>query len=119
MEHHNFNFQKYEQYNITQQEFFQFPYPNGLYVGDIIIILPIDTQYLKPGDVILYTGTSLYKGEYIFHRIVGYNNSNFIIMGDNNPGPIIFEGENNMNPNRIIGIGILRIPLLGYIKLLI
>jgi signal peptidase I len=119
MEHHNFNFQKYEQYNITQQEFFQFPYPNGLYVGDIVIILPIDTQYLKLGDLILYKGTSLYKGEYIFHRVVGYNNGNFIIMGDNNPGPIIFEGENNMDPNRIIGIGILRIPLLGYIKLLI
>ncbi|MFZ8801165.1 MAG: S24/S26 family peptidase [Candidatus Nanopusillus sp.] len=120
MEHHNFNFQKYEQYNITQQEFFQFPYPNGLYVGDIVMILPIDTQYLKPGDVILYIGTSLYKGEYIFHRIVGYNNNgNFIIMGDNNLGPIIFEDENNMDPNRIIGIGILRIPLLGYIKLLI
>ena len=29
------------------------------------------------------------------------------------------EGENNMDPNRIIGVGILRIPLLGYIKLLI
>jgi hypothetical protein len=40
-------------------------------------------------------------------------------MGDDNPGPIIFEGENNMDPNRIIGVGILRIPLLGYIKLLI
>jgi hypothetical protein len=119
MEHYYFNFQKYSQYNITQKEFSQFPYPNGLYAGDIIIILPINTQYLEIGDVILYKGISLYKNEDIFHRIVGYNNSNFIIMGDNNPGPIIFEGENDMNPNRIIGIGILRIPLLGYIKLLI
>ena len=119
MEHYYFNFQKYAQYNITQQEFSQFPYPNGLYAGDIIIILPINTQYLEIGDVILYKGISLYKNEDIFHRIVSYNNSNFIIMGDNNPGPLIFEGENDMNPNRIIGMGILRIPLLGYIKLLI
>ncbi|BBL45575.1 signal peptidase [Nanobdella aerobiophila] len=119
MEHTYFNIKKYSTYNITINNFTEFPYPNGLYIGDIVIILPINTQYLQIGDMILYKGISIYSGEDIFHRIIGYNNTNFIIMGDNNPGPIVFENENDMPPNRIVGTGILRIPFLGYIKILI
>ncbi|MGC9133323.1 MAG: hypothetical protein ACP5GJ_02890 [Nanopusillaceae archaeon] len=119
MEHSYFSISKYSQYNITLNQFYSFPYPNGLYVGDVIIIFPINQNYLRIGDVILYKGINIFRNEDIFHRIIGYNNTNFIIMGDNNPGPIIFEDEEDMPPDRILGIGILRIPFLGYIKLLI
>lgn len=119
MEHTNFYISKYKPYNITINDFYHFPYPNGLYIGDMMIIFPINTEYLEKGDVILYKGISIFKGEDIFHRIIGYNGTNFIIMGDNNPGPIYIEDEEDMPPSRIIGVGILRIPFLGYIKLLI
>ncbi|MGC9079457.1 MAG: hypothetical protein ACP5G1_01830 [Nanopusillaceae archaeon] len=118
MEHKYFYPEKYLKYNITLQNFSTFPYPNGLYVGDVMIILPIDPKYINVGDVVLYKGMYKYK-EDIFHRVVGINNNSFIIIGDNNPGPIVEEYENNMPPERILGVGILRIPFIGIIKTLI
>lgn len=111
MEHTAFNCLKYERFNITCQEFEHFPFSNGINVGSIVIILPVNLNNLKVGDVVLYK----YDGIYILHRIVKIENESgkliFCVMGDNNPGPLPFECPLQ---GKIIGEAVLDIPYLGY-----
>jgi signal peptidase I len=116
MEHTYFSIEKYKPYNITLQEFEGWPFPNGINRGDIVIILPVSDPLvdIRVGDVVLYKGV---YGRPIMHRVIKkVDDKCFVIMGDNNPGPLVYEGETCMPPRRIIGKVVFRIPYLGLPK---
>lgn len=114
----------YESKNITEEKFKKFIFENGFNKGDIIILYRANSDKLKVGDVITFN--SLDKNTYpIIHRIIEINqiNTTYIYQtkGDNNARQIFVEGhldEYNIKENDLVGKGILKIPYLGYVKLI-
>ena len=99
----------YAEYNITKEQFQQFPLENGIEQGDLIILK--NNKNLKIGDILIF------KSEYgeIIHRLVTINNDNgtitYTTKGDNNKG--ILDQEKNIVEQDIIGRSWFSIPYLG------
>ncbi len=119
MQHDNFNYEKYAKLNIAPEKIQSWPFPNGINKGDMVIILPTNPYSIKPGTVILYNSRLFNKP--ILHRVVKVVNESeevyYIVMGDNNPGPT--PEEWHITPDQIIGKVVLRIPYLGYPKVIL
>jgi len=79
---------QYDKFNITKEQFKEFPASNGFDVGDMPIIRGVD-EY-KVGDVIVYSTSRVSVP--IIHRIVKINEDNsYQTKGDNNPGQNPYE----------------------------
>src|SRR3989344_6081230 len=120
MEHNKQNFDNwwskqgswYEQQNIRKEVFSRFPFKNGFSKGDIMILT--GTKNLKRGDVIVFirNGGSQIP---VIHRIVEIQKDGLLVYatkGDNN---------NDRDPwkvDAVLGKAVLRIPYLGYVKIL-
>jgi len=119
MEHTYFNYEKYLKYNISEEEIKTWPFNGGINKGDVVIIFPVKNPIkdIQEGDVVLYIGVDKKP---IMHRVIKIINTSdsscFVIMGDNNPAPIYYQGESCMPPDRIIGKVVFRIPYLGMPK---
>jgi hypothetical protein len=104
----------YEQNNISKQEFEKFPLKNGFNTGDIIVLLGKYPGKIQVGNVIVFQGN---RPDPIIHRVVEKNNKEggfyFSTKGDHNPTSDPYK----VKGNNIIGKAVLRIPLLGYIKI--
>lgn len=98
----------YEKNNLTKEQFKKFRFKNGFNKGDIMILF--GSKKIKVGDVIVYTGFSPYP---IIHRVVRIDQDSYFIMkGDHN---------SDKDPSLVkesVGKAVIRIPLLGYIKIL-
>ena len=110
----------YEERGITNTEFKKFPFPNGFNKGDVIILWRAHPENLQIGDVLIFQGT---RPQPIIHRIVDINTKNnqpvYQTKGDHNQDSIEGDfGELEISQNRIFGQGILRIPYLGWLKIL-
>lgn len=107
MEHSDFEdyyfYDYYQGMNYTLEEVENFPYSNGLYVGDVI--LAKKTNDYQVGDVIVFT--SDYYPNKLVHRVAGVNP--IITKGDNNPASYDFD----THVREVIGEVVLRIPLIG------
>lgn len=119
----------YEQnLNISQEEFKNFKYSNGMNRGDVIIVYGKNPEDIKLGDVVLFKGQdkvtledgseeSLFFIQYgpIIHRVIDIEETNgtfyFTTKGDNNPA--IMQKETNIPQEDIIGVAVVRIPYLG------
>ncbi len=101
----------YSQLEITKEEFQTYPLTNGFNKGDLIIL--IRPSNLKKGDVIVFKGE---PSEPIIHRIVKADDGTYQTKGDHNLGSR--QDELNITPNLILGKAALRVPLLGWFKLL-
>ncbi len=116
---HNLNFENwwssnnqfYESLNITKEEFLTYRFKNGFNKGDIIILT--GAKDIKRGDVLVYLSSQ--HSNPIIHRAVIINDK-ISTKGDNVAG--IQEFEKNISRNSIVGRGLVKIPLLGYIKLI-
>jgi hypothetical protein len=97
----------YETQNISKNKFESFPFTDGLEVGDMIIVL--NTNDFKVGDIIIFDTD--FRKYPIIHRIYA-DGSKILTKGDNNSGPDSFE------KTKIHGKAILKIPLLGWVKIL-
>ncbi|MEM5815108.1 MAG: signal peptidase I [Candidatus Aenigmatarchaeota archaeon] len=106
--------ESYKAFNITKEIFLKFPFKNGMEVGDVIVVKK-EKNY-KLGDVIVYQPTG---GKYpIIHRIVKINeDGSFQTKGDRNNGQ--FNYEKRINYSQIYGKAILRIPLIGWPRVLV
>lgn len=109
---------KYSAFNVTESEFRDFEFTDGLNKGDILLVIGANPDKLKIGDVIIYNAGN---GNPIIHRIIKITNSSsgleFSTIGDNNNGQIYFE--NGIKPSQIIGKPIWKIgPYLGWVKLI-
>jgi len=133
---HNMNFEAWWQENkdwymkngINKEDFETFSLKNGFDKGDIMILVGIGTEDITVGDVIVFRSSrDNPRSDPIIHRVVNKNKTKiFILMtkGDNNPNPI--NGctgnsclyENDIREEQIIGKAVIRVPLLGYIKIL-
>ena len=102
----------YDQLKISKSQFREFPLNNGFNKGDIMILY--SKNNLKQGDVIVFNGLT---SDPIIHRIVIFNPDGTITTkGDNNQG--IRPDEARITKNNIIGKAIIRIPYLGWFKIL-
>ncbi|MBI2656458.1 signal peptidase I [Candidatus Woesearchaeota archaeon] len=109
--------------NIKKQQFGSFPLKNGFDKGDIMVLKGKKAENIAVGDVVVFWSA---KKDPIIHRVVKKWQENstyyFQTKGDNyktNPASInnLFLNETKISENYIVGNAVLRIPLLGYIKI--
>ncbi len=110
----------YEQKGITQEQFKAFPFKNGFNKGDVIILWKANKANLEVGDILVFRGN---RPQPIIHRIVDISDSGneYYIQtkGDHNSKSIEGGmGETHIIEERIVGKGVLRLPYLGWVKIL-
>lgn len=109
---------KYENYNITKEQFSKFIFQKGFNKGDILFIIGTKPEKLKIGDVIIFNGG---QQNPIIHRIIEIRKENeeyyFSTLGDHNSGQLSIE--KNISENQLIGKAVFKIaPYLGWVKLI-
>lgn len=104
----------YVEYNITKADVEKWPYKNGIEKGDIVILKGERSgKYnINIGDVIIFDAKQRLP---IIHRVI-YNETTISTKGDNNQGQLAVE--KSISQQQIIGRVILRIPKLGWAKLI-
>lgn len=106
----------YENVDIEKEEFKGYKFKNGFNKGDIIILFGVKPKDINRGMVIVYS-TNQYRYP-IIHRTVGMEDTNGRILietkGDNNSSP----DPELVDQDRVIGKAVLRVPYLGWIKIL-
>ncbi|MDO8480547.1 MAG: signal peptidase I [Nanoarchaeota archaeon] len=110
----------YEGINITQEQFRRFPLHNGFNKGDLILLRGTDAQDLQVGDVLVYQSR---RPDPIIHRVIQKNANSFVTKGDNyltNKGPNVDStmNEYDIRPEQIRGKAFIRVPYLGYVKII-
>ena len=111
------NQEKYHKYEITKEEFNSYSFRNGLYIGDMIVVM---NSEIKQGDVIVYHPKEgcfpkISSRDTIIHRVISVDP--IITKGDNNRNPDLINGESCILS--IEGKAILGAPLVGYPRLLL
>jgi len=132
----NLNFEEFWTYcgdwylerGITKSEFRDFPFKNGMNVGDVIVLRNPGVKNIKIGDVIVFIqpGNAVVKP--IIHRVVNKTVVNgkiiFQTKGDHNEDSIkrstygTYLNEYDVKEEQVIGKSIFRIPFVGYVKIL-
>ena len=114
----------YEERNISQGEFLNFPLKNGFSKGDIIIVWGRFTP--KIGDIIIFKPNEASNAPRpIIHRVVSINEGVIQTKGDHNPEQLTASNniyktdETNIKQEQIIGKAIFKIPYLGWFKIII
>ncbi|MEK6900453.1 MAG: signal peptidase I [Nanoarchaeota archaeon] len=110
----------YTQVGISDEQFKKFTLSDGFNKGDVILLWRADKDNIQVGDVLIFQGT---KPQPIIHRVVKIwqEDSKYYYQtkGDHNSGSIQGDyGETSISQERIYGKGILRIPYLGWVKIL-
>jgi len=82
-----------------------------LHRGDLLLV--VNPEEPKINDIVIYK--RLDTGMIIVHRIVGMENDEYIIKGDNNK----FPDSPNVKREQILGKVVFAVPLLGYPRLLL
>ncbi len=104
----------YESQGINKEQAEDWPLKTGLEIGDIVLV----SGHGKPeiGDIIIFNANQKHP---LIHRIVDIENRDgeiyYSTKGDNNSGQLVSEKE--IPKNALIGKAILRIPKLGWVKL--
>jgi len=106
--------------NMTEEEFRDFKLHNGFNKGDIIVLKGKKPADLQIGDIIVFNAG---RSEPVIHRIARKWQENgiyyFRTKGDNyrtNIGSFPFEMR--IQQDKVIGSALVKIPLLGYVKIL-
>ncbi len=110
----------YEKRGISKEDFSKFPLKNGFDKGDVIILWRANSDNLEIGDVLIFNGG---RTQPIIHRIVAINEQDgqlvYQTKGDHNSDSISSGiAETSITEDRIFGKGVLRVPYLGWIKIL-
>jgi signal peptidase I len=114
----------YEDVGITKEQFSEFPMRNGFRKGDIIIVWGWSEP--EVGDIIVFNANKDSTAPYpIIHRVVSIENGIIQTKGDHNGGQLTpgLEDSYNIDETRIreeqiIGKAILKVPYLGWVKIL-
>lgn len=106
--------------NISKEEFVNFDFRNGFNKGDIMILYGERSEGIEIGEVVVFRSK---RPDPIIHRVVkkweineGYY---FQTKGDHNADSIKSStlDETNINEGQLLGRAVIRVPLLGYIKI--
>ena len=110
----------YSNQAITKEEFMSFPLKNGFNKGDIMVLKGKKPADIKEGDVIVFKSK---RPDPIIHRVIKTWKEEdiyyFHTKGDNNADSIknTLLDETKISQEQLIGKAVVRIPLLGYIKI--
>lgn len=102
----------YQSYGLTKEQFNNFDFYKGFNAGDLMIIKNSEIPNL--GEVIVFQADHLV--EPIIHRVVKTDTNIIKTKGDHNCGSSSFE--ENVQKDKIIGKAILKIPYLGWVKII-
>lgn len=106
----------YAALGITEDEFRDFRFDDGFNKGDIMVLYGTDPEDVRVGDVIVFMAN---RPDPVIHRVIGRELRGtgyvFRTKGDNNPASYYFETY--ITEDNYVGRAVLRIPLLGYIKI--
>src|SRR3989338_7901345 len=110
----------YEQRGITKEQFRSFRFSDGFTKGDVIILWRANRNNLNLGDILVFQGG---KPQPIIHRVVKITQEDgqyyYQTKGDHNAESIQgLLGETEIGEERILGKGIIRLPYLGWLKIL-
>nr|MBA4404736.1 signal peptidase I [Nanoarchaeum sp.] len=108
----------YEDNNIDQEEFREYIFKNGFNKGDIMILVGEEAKDINKGDVIVFQANT---NNPIIHRVVKVSEDKvyyFQTKGDNNPESYEQLGETKISEDRVIGKAVVKIPLLGWVKII-
>ncbi|MEM4336547.1 MAG: signal peptidase I [Candidatus Woesearchaeota archaeon] len=111
----------YLEKNITKEQFSNFRFKNGFNKGDLMVLFGSTAEKIKVGDVIVYKAG---KPDPIIHRVVQKNKKDNLIIfqtkGDRNLAQIkeSWLDETYIPENQVIGKAVLRIPYLGWVKIM-
>ncbi len=110
----------YEERGISQEQFRKSSFSNGFNKGDVIILWRAHPHNIKVGDVLVFQAN---KPQPIIHRVVRIWQENglyyYQTKGDHNSNSIFSIGEDKIAEERVLGKGVLRIPYLGWMKILV
>lgn len=110
----------YEKQGISKEVFQHFPYKNGFDKGDIMILYGKKPSKIDVGDILVF---NTYQPNPIIHRVVKKWSDNsqyhFQTKGDHNQESIKTTtlDETDISEDKIIGVGVIKIPFLGWIKI--
>jgi hypothetical protein len=116
--------QWYENKGITKEDFKRFPMHNGFSKGDIMILKGVSVENVELGDIIVFQSR---RPDPIIHRVVDKREKNgeYVVQtkGDNfrtNPDSISSPSLNEIeiHDEQIIGKAFIRVPYLGYVKII-
>ncbi|MBN1645693.1 signal peptidase I [Candidatus Woesearchaeota archaeon] len=114
--------QWYEKQGISYEDFRTYPFKNGFNKGDIMVLFGTSPEKIKIGEVIVFWSGKQYP---IIHRVIHIREDNnqvfFETKGDFNRFQIYDPGndldEQNIPESKYLGKAVMRVPLLGYIKI--
>jgi signal peptidase I len=110
----------YMNMGISKEDFSSFDFKNGFNKGDIMILYGTKPADIQVGGVIVFRSK---RPDPIIHRVVKKWSLNgkwhFQTKGDNNADSINSIGldETDIREEQVLGRAVIRIPLLGYIKI--
>jgi signal peptidase I len=112
--------QWYEKEGITKEVFQTFSYKNGFDKGDIMFLYGKKSNKIEIGDILVFNA---HQANPIIHRVVQKwylrGEYHFQTKGDHNQNSIQTNilDETDIAEEKVIGVGVLRIPFLGWIKI--
>ncbi len=101
----------YGLYGLTKSQFENYPFHEGFNKGDLIVLK--SSKSIAVGDVVVFDADMT---DPVIHRIVLLANGTLSTQGDNNCQQHGFEQD--ITQDRLIGKAVLRVPLLGWIKIM-
>lgn len=111
----------YDGFNITSDDFSKYPFNNGFNKGDIMLLVGKNPEKIEKGDVIVFKSG---RPDPIIHRVVDKTDVNGTIIfqtkGDHNTYQItdLWLDEKEVSGQSLMGEAVLRIPFLGWVKIL-
>ena len=130
MDHHGDNLDEWWSENkafylsqgITKDMFEEYPFSNGFNKGDLMVLVGIEPDEIEKGMVVVFMGGKNYP---IIHRVVVLEEDHLETKGDANKlqftpqtDPDHILDETNISYNAIVGKAVIRIPILGWIKII-
>ena len=104
----------YDEIGISKESFKEFDFRNGFNTGDIMILRGKEFNQIKKGEVIVFRAS---RSDPIIHRVIIRHNDNTLqTKGDNNANSNF--DEKHIKEQQILGRAWLRIPWLGYVKII-
>lgn len=105
----------YDGINTSKEQFKEFKFSNGFNTGDVMFIFGTKPKDIKIGDVIVF---KTQRPDPIIHRVIGIESNGeitFKTKGDHNSN--VGPDEKNIGEDRLVGRAVLRVPFLGYVKI--
>ncbi len=110
------NYRWYQDRGLTLDDVKKWRFESGMDKGDIIVVYGKNIDELELGDVVIFEAG---QRRPVIHRVVDIyeeGNETFIsTKGDNNDGQLSFEIT--ISSDQLIGTALIRIPKIGWVKL--